>query len=347
MMHMQFDKNTVQCLRCVLHEVKDHEETQELRLEDGMPDIGEILGCWGQAFLRGKEWRPGGISVNGGINAWVLYKSEDEGEICSVETCIPYQFKCEFSENEIDGGISIQPFLRSMDARMISSRKIMLRGDMSVLCEAMVDSQIHCSTPPSMPEDVMVLEETFEPLLPKEMNEKAFMVDDAVSFPHSVDRINKIIYYQLCPYVTDYKLMTDKIIFRGQSRLHALYMDTEGQLHTWDEEFPFSQFAELGREYADGAIARIVMATTSTTLEKDDGNFRLRAGITGQFLIFDHDKITIVKDAYSPNRTVNVTTEELLIPGVLDVQQPSVTAECKLSNDVNDVVDSILCTAHP
>ena len=344
---MQFEKNSIRCLRSVLCETKDHEETYELRLEDGMADIGEIIGCWGQVVVRGKEWRPGGISTNGGIIAWVLYKPEEGEQLCCASAWIPYQFKCDFDENERDGGIVVQPLLSSLDARMISSRKIMLCGDISVLCQAMVDSEITCFSPGAIADDIMLLQETFEPLLPKEMNEKAFMLDDAVTFPTSAEKIDKVVYYQLSPSVTDYKVMGDKIIFRGQSRLHVLYMDTDGQVHTWDEEFPFSQFAELGREYTDGSCANIIMAVTSAALEREENGYRLRAGLTGQFVIYDHEKITVVKDAYSPNRSVSVHTEDLVIPAVLDVQQRFVSGDCRIGDEYVDVVDSVLYPVHP
>ena len=346
-MQLEFEKNNIRCLRYVLREVKDHEETQELRLEDGMPDIGAVLCCWGQVVVRGKEWRSSGININGGINAWVLYKPEDGDSVYCAETWIPYQFKCDFEENERDGGIVIQPLLRSIDARMISSRKMLIRADISALCEAMVDTEIAYYKPAILPEDIMLLQETFNPLLPKETNEKAFMIDDTVSLPIPLERIQKIIYFQLVPSVTEYKVMGDKIIFRGQSKLHVLYMDLDGRLLTWDEEIPFSQFAELGREYSDSAIANVIMAVTSAELDRGDVNYRLRAGLTGQYVVYDEEKVTVVKDAYSPKNLVKVHTDPLTLPSILDVRQNKISADCKLSDEYADVVDVVLYPEHP
>ena len=71
-MELQFRNDGLGCLRENVWEVKNEEQTQEVKLPDTMPDIGKVLGAWGQVLLRGKGWRGSGMSVSGGVMAWVL-----------------------------------------------------------------------------------------------------------------------------------------------------------------------------------------------------------------------------------------------------------------------------------
>ena len=71
-MELQFEKQSLSCLRSVLRQVQTQEQTQEVRISDGMPDIGSVLGAWGQVILRGKQWQDGEAGINGGVMAWVL-----------------------------------------------------------------------------------------------------------------------------------------------------------------------------------------------------------------------------------------------------------------------------------
>ena len=112
----------------VLCEVQNGEQTQELRISDGMPDIGRILAAWGQPILRGKEWRSDGVAVNGGILVWVLYAPEDGTEPRCVDSWLPFQMKWDLPDNTPEGKLRIQLLSRFVDARSISARKIMLRG---------------------------------------------------------------------------------------------------------------------------------------------------------------------------------------------------------------------------
>ena len=74
-------KQYIHYLSAPVQEVQDMEQTQELRISDGMPDIGRILAGWGQALLRGKQWERDGVSLSAGAMVWVLYEPE-EGDMC-------------------------------------------------------------------------------------------------------------------------------------------------------------------------------------------------------------------------------------------------------------------------
>ena len=66
-MELQFKSETCRCLTAAVREVHSAELTQEVRLTDGMPDIGRVVASWGQIILRGKEWQSDQVCVSGGI----------------------------------------------------------------------------------------------------------------------------------------------------------------------------------------------------------------------------------------------------------------------------------------
>ena len=66
-MELQFEKTLCNCLRMCQPQVQSQEQTQEVRIPEGMPDIGTVLACWGQIVLRGKEWRSDAAGISGGV----------------------------------------------------------------------------------------------------------------------------------------------------------------------------------------------------------------------------------------------------------------------------------------
>ena len=66
-MELQFQKTGIPCLKDILREPKNQEQTQELRLPEAYPDVGRVLGAFGVPVLRGKEWRRKEIGVSAGI----------------------------------------------------------------------------------------------------------------------------------------------------------------------------------------------------------------------------------------------------------------------------------------
>ena len=92
-MELQFQSSTCRCLKAAARQVHNTELTQEVRLSDGMPDIGRILTTWGQIVLRSKEWQGDLVAVSGGIMVWILYAPEDGTPPRCLDAWVPFQLK--------------------------------------------------------------------------------------------------------------------------------------------------------------------------------------------------------------------------------------------------------------
>lgn len=339
-MELQFHKNQLSCLQRVKRETQSQEQTQEIRLGDGMPDIGRVLGAWGQVLMRGKEWRSGGMSVSGGVMVWVLYAPEDGGELRSVEGWIPFQMKWELPDTERDGTIRAACLLRGVDARSTSARKLMVRANVSVLADAYVPGESDIYTPQELPEDIHILKHTYPMLLPKEAGEKPFEMDEELTLPASAPRLAKIVRFGFQPEMIDRKIMADKMVFRGAGLLHILYRGEDEGLYCWDFELPFSQYTELDTAYEQEALPCLTPAVTSLELDVgDEGRLHLKAGMTCQYMICDRAMVEVVEDAYSPRRSVTPKMESLCLPMVLEQQTQTIRAEQTTPADGSRVAD--------
>ena len=339
-MQLQFQPTAHSCMQRVVWEIKNEEQTQEVRLPDTMPDAAQILACWGQPVIRSKEWRGNSMSVSGGVMAWVLYEPENAQQPESIETWIPFQLRWDFPQTQRDGQMVFSCLLQSIDARQISARKLMLRTVISASGEALEPGKIEVYAPMELPEDVKILRSDYPVNVAAEAGEKTFVLDEALNWPASCADVEKIIYYTLQPELIDQKVMADKAVFRGAALIHALCQTVDGQLCTCKFEVPFSQFAELEREYDPYAAVQIVPALTSLELEKqEDGTVRLKAGLIGQYVVYDRKLLQIVEDAYSLQRPVQLQTQPLTVLSVLEDMTQTVKAEQSLETDAASVVD--------
>lgn len=339
-MQMQFHKKPLQCLQRIKGEVQTQEQTQELRLTEDLPDIGSILGAWGQMLIRGKEWHSGEMELSCGVMVWTLYQPEDGTEPRMVESWIPFQFGWDLPHTDRDGRICVSCLLRSVDARVTSARKMMLRASVSVLGEAWITGEGEVAQADEVPEDIRLLKRTYPVMLPREAGEKAFIMEEELSFPASAPQLEKLLRFSLQPEIKEEKVLSGKVVFRGMGLLHILYKGTDGGLHSWDFELPFSQFSDLDREYEPDAHARICIGVTSLELDPDqEGRLHLRAGLTGQYVISDCTNLELVEDAYSTGRSVTVQKEELTLPVVLEEQTQTFHGEQTAALECSRVID--------
>lgn len=156
-MEIAFHKAEFPCLVAAVNEVQNSEQTQELRLPDGMPDVGKVLCAWGQTILRGKEWRSDSLTVSGGMLIWVLYTPEDGSEPRIVDGWLPFQMRWTLPPDTLEGSIRVSALTRFADARSVSPRKLMLRAGIGVLAQGWTPTKLERWESADVPEPVELL----------------------------------------------------------------------------------------------------------------------------------------------------------------------------------------------
>ncbi len=343
-MEIKFEQTPVHYLRALKSQVQSREETQEIRLSDGMPDIGRILGCWGQCVVRSKEWRSGGMSLSGGVTVWVLYAPEDGSQPQTVEGWVPFQQKWEFDDEGRDGYIWVRPVLKGLDARSVSPRKIMVRANVSTLGHALQGAQESVYEPRDVPQDVQMLCRTYPMDLPVECGEKPVTLEEELTAPAGLQ--GTPVHWSLTPRITEWKIIGSRLVFKGVADLHLLYIK-EGKLQSWDTELSFSQFADLDRDHSAAADAVLCPVMTDLELTVPDGKLFVKAGMVVQFLIYDRVQVELTEDAYSPRRTLELQQQSLVLPARLDHWTVPAEPELSIACEPGTVADVWLLTDIP
>ena len=343
-MELQLDRRECPFLRCNVRQTQNLEQTQEVRLPEGMPDIGRVLCAWGQGTLRSKEWRNEGMTVTGSMQIWVLYAPEDGSEPRSVEVTLPFSGKWSFPESKREGIMLVSVQIWDVDARVLSSRKMMVRATAGVQAQALEMTQAAVFNPGQLPEGVEVLRQTYPAVLPREAGEKQFLVDEDLQL-EAMPR--KILACQVQPVVTEQAAAGSRVVLRGECRVHLVYMDEADQLRSEDMSLPFAQLSQLDQDYDKDATAQVMMAVTNVDAQITDGVAHLQCGIVGQYVIYDRCLLEVAEDAYSPFMPVEPRLEELALPMLLEARQEKLDMTLEMPVTAEKVVDVTCMTAQP
>jgi len=340
-LELTFQKKNIAYLGSVLRDVHNQELTQEIRLSDGMPDIGRVIASWGMPVIRGKEWRRNSVSVSGGVMVWVLYAPEDGTDPRCAESWLPFQMEWDIRDGEREGQIRVQPLLRFVDARSVSARKLMVRTGIAALAEALVPMEAQVSVPSTEEPDIQLLKTTYPVRLLCHMGEKTFLLDEDLVLPPSCPAPDKLIRYAVQPEITEQRVSGNRVVFKGNANVHILYRSEEGQLHTWDFELPFSQLGDLEESSDEDGEADVILCPTSLELNLDeDGHLRLKCGLLGQYAVSQRILMELTEDVYGINRAVQPNMEELELPVILENRQENLYGEQTVPQDGNVIVDT-------
>lgn len=343
-MELHFSNAGIPCLKTVKQDVQTQEQTQEVKLTEGLPDMGRVLGVWGQSVLRGKQWQGEEATVSCGAMVWVLYAPEDGSYPRMVETWIPMELRWQIPGTKQEGKLWANCLLRSVDARMTGPRKLMVRANMAVRMQAYCPDKIEVSQPEGVPEDVQLLKKTYQVCLPVEAGEKSFQLDEELELPASCPKARSFLQSRLYPRIVDKRVMSDKVVFRGVADLHTVYQGQDEGLYGWNFEVPFSQYADLDDSYSEKASVLLMPQVTGLETDADEeGRIRLKAGLTCQYVTCDRKDVQVTTDAYSPVRKVEPQVQTLILPAIESMDTQTLLLQHTMSADGMPVDVSVLC----
>lgn len=336
-MEVVFQKKEFPCLTSAVREIQNTEQTQELRLPDGMPDVGQVLCAWGQVILRGKEWRSDSILVSGGMLMWVLYTPEDGSEPRVLDGWLPFQMRWTLPDGCPEGQIRVTALTRFADARSVSPRKLMLRAGIGILAEAWIPENLALWQPEGVPDTVELLHRRYPVRMPREVGEKTFSMEETVNTGMKPE---KLLYFTLRPEITEQKVLANKIAFRGNANLHAVWMCADGTVAAQDFPLPFSQFADLTGSFSSDAQVDVRCGVTNLEAEPEEGGtLRVRCSMAAQYLTDDLTVLETVEDAYLPGLEMQLDVQQLETPAILEKRMETVTAECTAAVESMQILD--------
>ncbi len=336
-MESQWNDRKCTFLRQDLWEIDNLEQVQELRLPDGMPDVGRVLCAWGQSMIRSKEWRGDTVRISGGVTAWVLYAPEDGSEPRCVEIWLPFQAKHNLPQTQRDGVLRGQCYLRSVDARTLSSRKMMVRASVSLSIEALEHTEQPVYQPTALPEGIQLLDKNYPVLLPVEAGERQISVDAEVSCTGGMPV--KLVYAMAYPAITDTEIVGSRGIIRGNCLFRLLYLTDEGKLEGKSVSQPFAQYAELEKEYEKNGELSVLPAIASLETQVHEQKIQIQCSLIAQYVLQERQVLSVVEDAYSPCQSVKPVVTQLQLPMVLDQTGWELMADYEKPEDAASVVD--------
>lgn len=349
-MELVFQNKTSAFLQRILHETRSQEQTAELIVPDSFPDAARIVSSCAEAILRGKECRQGSVTVSGAIRAGVLYMPDDESAPRALNAYVPFSLRIDHPAATEQMQSLLDLRVRSVDARMIHSRKVLLRVNLGCELTGFEQTSETFYALSEAPAGLQVKKQTYPLLLPSETAERSFAVSEELELPAGKAEIETLCWYTTQPLVTERKLIGNKAVFKGLLLVKALYQAADGSLNVFSQELPFSQYCELAQDYEEDALV-LLPAVTGAELERmPDGQgkkLQLTVNLLMQALVQAVRPVELCEDAYTTRGTFEPEWKQYELPCRLDRQELHETLRGSFSAPVRAVIDSTLYPDYP
>jgi LysM repeat protein len=342
-MELVFETKTASRLRPVIHETKSQEETAEINVPDSCPDVGRIVYPSAAAVLRGKECQAGSAALAGGVRAGVVYVPEDGSAPRALDAWLPFTIRFDQPALSQDTEIAAQARVRSVDARMINSRKILVRVGIGGELDGWEEESESVQSLSQAPDAVQRKIRTYPLVVPAETAEKPFTVSEDIEVPAGKPDVKTVCAFDALPEITEKKIVGNKAVFKGTLYFKALYLAPDDTFAVLEQQIPFSQYCELQNDYDDEELT-VLLAVTGTELETDDsGDARkllLTVNLLAQCLVSARRPMEVCEDAYALKGTLQPEWTEYAADSRLDSQTLRAPVQGSVKGPVRAVVDS-------
>lgn len=341
-MELSFDSKPFHYLKSIINEFRCQEETAEVIVPDSFPDIAEIVDYDAQLLIRGKEFRNGNVQISGGIRGDIMYIPEDRSTARTLELYIPFSMKVDdpaFSENS---QLICDARIRSVDGRMINSRKAMLRVNVGCMLMSYEDEQEQLFTCSQNPEFIQLKTASYPVRIPVETSEKSFVISDTFALPHADPELNQVFKFHCDLTVVEKKIVANKAVFKGNAVCSVMYFNTEGSLSKTLCKIPFSQYCELTKDYEyEKPDLYPVLTGYDLKLLTENGDQQIEASlnILMQCIVTGEQRLDVVEDAYSVYGLLEPQWHSYPLKGWLDEQDSIQAMNLYLPGQVREVVD--------
>lgn len=281
------------------------EETTETIVPDYCPDIARIIETEGKVFLHSRELRDGKAEVSGTIRITVLYTPDGEGGIRTLEFAMPFTAE---SDNRAMAGcthLTAETEMEFLETRMLNPRKVFTHCKLVTRVAGYQRSPLDFCTDVEAESKLCVekRQERQHSILLTHIVEKDYTFSEEMNLSSGRDGAGEILSSRVCGTVTEAKIVSSKLIFKGMFNVGLLYRTTEGRCCMTASELPFSQIMEI-EGAVEGAGASVQLQLTGTDFQIDGADDEGRQiAVTLYFhavaLLRAEQELTLLNDLYS------------------------------------------------
>lgn len=330
----------INCTRyTVKSEVDLFNETSELSLEGtfqlkGAYPAEKILKCCYCAAITSKTLTDKTATVDGTVQFNIIYINR-ENELCTQEYTIPFSKTFESERRLSDGVLSAEITDERFAATLSDNGAVSLTGTLTVEVAVRLNTecQVICDIDN---ENIEQLSSNAELTMPMGKNEKILIIEEEISVGNAQPSVGRIIRHSETVTVDEAKIISDKVMVKGNIRVYVLYLPEEGtRPQSFEEAFPFSQLIDvdgIGEGCRCDADAKLLFCELTPHMNNDDEirSFSVAAKLSVTVTAYCDNGISVVTDAYSTAGECTITRKPLNFNKICENIDQSFTAKKEL-----------------
>lgn len=243
-MEMKCNKFDIVTEKKIFDQVIEQSIDADFNLPEYLPEISRVLKCTSTPMLISKSCEGSTLGIEGEESILVIY-SDSTGSISSFEYVIPFAKSVELPSSNL-GFVKVSLKTNYLNYRPTGKRKIDVHGAIGINICALYNDGLPVVTD-LCGNGIEVQKEKVALTCPCGYFDKSIIIDEELELNDGAPPISSIIRYKATAEIEECKIISGKIITKGEMKLHTVYLseNTKG-CQKFDAIIPFTQIIDAG-----------------------------------------------------------------------------------------------------
>ncbi len=300
-MNIKYSKCEIVTEKSIFDQTIEHPIDVDFSLPEYLPEISRILKCTANPMVLSKSVSGAAVSIEGDVAINLLY-SDNTGNVSSFEYVIPFSKIIELPQTNV-GYVKVALKTNYLNYRPTGKRRMDIHGAIGIIICAKNNEGF------PMVSDiegkyVETLKEEIELTSSCGYFEKNLIIDEELNISDDAP-ITHIIRYKATSNIDDAKIISGKIIVKGNLDLHILYSSEKVRKYKiYDTSIPYSQIIDAPGINDDYSVETDVNISAlelkpRTNLSGDVTSLTVEGKLCVTADVYCDEKFEIVTDAFS------------------------------------------------
>ncbi|MCL2859311.1 MAG: DUF3794 domain-containing protein [Oscillospiraceae bacterium] len=285
----------------------------DIIVPDIKPDILSTISNNGNVCVYKKEVMNGEVKIDGGINIYVMYLSDDQNNtIRSLNTVLDFTKTIAFDDCKANMNIDDNINIKSIECKILNGRKISMKVILDVSIKIYSNETIDIVNEIENIPNVEKLEEILELNSLVGTGETRVLAKDTIMID-SIDNLAEILKTNISIGNIETKISYNKVLAKSEANIKLLYLTDDNRINVVTNNIPIMGFIDM-QNVNDSNICNTKYKLKNLIVKPnsvDEHSIFVEIELELSCFVYEKKTVRLIQDLYCPEEILNFTNKTI------------------------------------
>ena len=306
-------KETICVNKIIGQKVENVAVEGDIIVPDIKPDILSTIGSNGNICVYKKEVMEGEVKIDGGINIYVMYLSDDQNStIRSLNTVLDFTKIIDFEGCKTNMNIDDNINIKSIECKILNGRKISMKVILDVNIKIYSNETIEIVNEIENIPNVEKLEEILELNSLVGTGETRVLAKDTIMIDN-VDNLAEILKTNVSIGNIETKISYNKVLGKSEANIKIMYLTDDNRINVVTNNIPIMGFIDM-QNVNDSNICNTKYKLKNLIIKPnnvEEHSIFVEVELELSCFVYEKKTVRLIQDLYCPEESLNFTSKNI------------------------------------